>query len=83
MPETSWLQQSFPANLRNFLEHQFCVTYDYHMLYKIGVLQNLAIFTAKLTRTAGSGITERIYLLHQAENLVCFAGLTVSQYLRY
>ena len=46
--ETCRLQHSFPVKLRDFLECQFRITYDYHMLYKIGVvLENLAIFTAK------------------------------------
>ena len=46
--ETCRLQHSFPVKLRDFLERQFRITYDYHMLYNIGVvLENLAIFTAK------------------------------------
>ena len=35
------------------------------MLYKVGVLKNLAIFTAKFVSTAASGITE---------NIPCLAG---------
>ena len=50
----------FSSEFTRFLEHQFCVTYDYHMLYKINVLKNLAIFTGKLMWTAASGITENI-----------------------
>ena len=50
----------FPVNLRDFLEHQFCITYDYYVLCKIGVLKNLAIFTAKFMWTAASGIIENI-----------------------
>ena len=44
--------------LRDFLEQQFCITYDYHMFHKIGVLKNLATFMVKFMWTATSGITE-------------------------
>ena len=33
------------------------------MLYKIGALKNLAIYTAKFMRTVASGITENIPFL--------------------
>ena len=29
-------------NLRDFIEHQFSITYDYHMLYKIGVVLEIS-----------------------------------------
>ena len=73
--ETCRLQHSFPMNYRDFLEHQFCIRYDYHMLYKIGViLKNLAIFTAKFMWTAAaSAITE---------NVTCLPGCKFSDVLQ-
>ena len=73
--ETCRLQHSFPMNLRDFLEHQFCIRYDDHMLYKIGViLKNLAIFTAKFMWTAAaSAITE---------NVTCLPGCKFSDVLQ-
>ena len=44
--------------LRNSLEHLLCITYDYHVLYKIGIVKNLAKFTVKFLRTAASRINE-------------------------
>ena len=48
----------FPWILRDFLEYLFCITYDYRMLYKIGVLKNLAKFAAKFIWTATSDISK-------------------------
>ena len=45
------------------------------MLYKIGVLKNLAIFRAKFMWTAASGITKNIYLFYKAANLVMFCRI--------
>ena len=44
------------------------------MLYKIGVLKNLAIYTAKFMRTVASGITENIPF-YQAAHLVMFCRI--------
>ena len=49
----------------------------------IGVLKNLAKFTAKFMRTAASGIRENRPCLAGCKIFWCFAEVTVSQYLRY
>ena len=62
----------YPWILRDFLEHLFCIAYEYRILYKMGVLKSLAKFTAKFMWTTASGISG---------NRSCWK-LTVSQYLR-
>ena len=46
----------FPWILRDFLEHLLCIWL--FMLCKIGVLKNLAKFTAKFMWTAAFGVSE-------------------------
>ena len=55
----------FPWILRDFLEYVFCIWLSYRMIHEIGVLKNLAEFTAKFMWTAASGISE---------NRPCLAG---------
>ena len=45
------------------------------MLYKIGVLKNLAKFTAKFMWTAASGISENRLCLAPAVNLLVFCKI--------
>ena len=45
------------------------------MLYKIGVLKNLAKFTAKFMWTAASGISENRLYLAPAVNLLVFCKI--------
>ena len=47
---------AFPWILWDILEHPFCIGLS--MLYKTGILKNLAKFTAKFMWTAVSGISE-------------------------
>ena len=67
-----------PAQFSSELARFFRTPILYNMIiicYKIGVLKNLAIFTAKFMWTAASGITENIYLFYQATNLVMFCRI--------
>ena len=77
---------NFGGNLSYFtlcLRENLTMTNLLHYpLYKIAVLKNCAIFTAKFMWTAVSGITENT-LFSKLQIYWCFGGLTVSQYLRY